>query len=659
VTIGESDVRRLLAAEIEKRLPLLADESISELDLRSALHALRGSAAMAGESDLALVLAQIGTRVKSGALGARAEAAELLAAARLRLASSTSAFAEQWPSPPPGLATSIIDPQHKREYLTAMRDRLRELDELDRGQGALAVLQVAYRNVHGMKGAAGSVGDDLTAWYCHGLEARLKGALQSGVSLEEVARDLPRYRAMLGLFIEEPAQALETLRALSRAGPASVVPSRPPPVSDDDDALESPLRVSGATIERLLEQLERVDLAHDELSGTADAARQLALRLRELRSSLTEALRAIGPPRPWGAPAAALARIESGARTLAAAANNAEHGSATCRRTAEALHARAREMRAELAALRRTTLGWLFGKVAAGAERFAQGEGRLLRVEIESGDLPLDRGLAERLLDPLTQLAQNAVAHGIEPADERDARQKPPLGTIGLRAQRVGDWLRIVVEDDGRGVDVAQIRRLAVARGALSPEAADQANEDELLALLFLPGLTTRRDADLLAGRGVGLDLARDAVRRLGGAIRLASRSGSGLTATIEIPSERGIVEVLWLEAAGLELALPVSFTGKLGHAGSSRPAVHLARCLGLEPTRKAALALELVIVGVQPIPIGVDSVGAVEEASVRALPRLVAAAGPYAGAILRGNGSLRLALDPALLAARAWASIG
>jgi two-component system chemotaxis sensor kinase CheA len=148
-------------------------------------------------------------------------------------------------------------------------------------------------------------------------------------------------------------------------------------------------------------------------------------------------------------------------------------------------------------------------------------------------------------------------------------------------------------------------------------------------------------------------------VRRLGGAIRLASGSGAGLKATIEVPSERGVVEMLWLEAAGLELALPVSFTGKLERADSRRHSVHLARCLGLEPTQRAALALELVIVGVQPIAIGIDGVGKVEETSVRALPRLVAAAGPYAGAILRGDGSLRLALDPALLAARAWASIG
>jgi two-component system chemotaxis sensor kinase CheA len=141
--------------------------------------------------------------------------------------------------------------------------------------------------------------------------------------------------------------------------------------------------------------------------------------------------------------------------------------------------------------------------------------------------------------------------------------------------------------------------------------------------------------------------------------MRLASRPGSGLKATIELPTERGTVDVIWLEAAGLDLALPVSFTGRLERPNPERPLVHVAQCLGLEPVRRAKLALEIVIAGVQPIAVGIDAVGGVEEASVRALPTLIAAAGPYSGAILRGDGSLKLALDPALLAARAWASVG
>ncbi len=147
-------------------------------------------------------------------------------------------------------------------------------------------------------------------------------------------------------------------------------------------------------------------------------------------------------------------------------------------------------------------------------------------------------------------------------------------------------------------------------------------------------------------------------MRRLGGAIRLGSRPGSGLVATIEVPSERGMVDVLWLEAAEQLFALPVSFTGRIDVPRAGKQAVPLARCLGLAAPRPPSLALELVIHGVQSISIGVDAVGEVDEVGIRALPPLVAAAGPYSGAVLRGDGSLRLALDAALLAARAWAHV-
>lgn len=653
----------LLAAEIDKRLPALEDSASGPAVVRAELHSLRGSAALAGEADLALVLGHLTSRLRAGDLAARPEAALLLLEVRTRIGKGLPAFATSWPTPPPGLGPSSVDPRYRREYFASVGNRLAELDALSESDlECRSVLEDAYRAVHGTKGAAGSVGDDLTAWYCHGLEARIKAVLASGHGLEEATRELGRHRAMLALLIEEPQQALETLRALpgaeARGGP-SAPPSRPPPVGEELEIDDAPLRVPGAAIERLIERLEGVDLAHEELRGTADAARQLAQRLRDARTSLLEALRAIGPPRPWGAPAAALSRIESTARVLGAAAEHATFGASACRRTADALHARAKEMRGEMAALRRTTLGWLFARVAYGIERLAQREGRLIRVDVAHAELPLDRGLAERLLDPLMQLAQNAVAHGVKSPDARTGAGKDPVGTITLRAERLGDWLRIVIEDDGQGVDVELIRRLARERGALSPEAAETASEDELFALLFLPGLTTRADADLLAGRGVGLELARDSVRRLGGSIRLSARAGGGLRATIEVPSERGLVEVVWLASAGLELALPVSFTGRLARAGEARPMVELTRCLGVGSRRPAALAVELVITGVQPIAIGVETIGRLEEASVRALPPLVAAAGPFGGAILRGDGSIKLLLDAALLAARAWAHAG
>jgi two-component system chemotaxis sensor kinase CheA len=492
-----------------------------------------------------------------------------------------------------------------------------------------------------------------------------------------VAR-LARHQAILAMLLDEPAHALEALRAMAahksapRAGRLSTRPppsqtgqqpagsspyqSRPPQTEEEGQTEDLLLRLPSGVVDRMLERLEGFDLVHDELTNVAEVARQVGRRLRDLRVSLHEALRLIGPARPWGAPAAALQRIEAAARTLGAAADHAERGSAACRRNAEVLQTRSGEMRAEVASLRRTSLGWLFARVAHAVERFAASEGRYIRVEITGAELLIDRRAAERLLETVIQLARNAVAHGIQRPEHRVAKGKPPVGTIALRAERLGDWLRIVVEDDGEGVDVERIRELAVQRDVVPAEAVASLHEDELLALLFLPGFTTQAGADLLAGRGVGLDLAQDAVRRLGGAIRLGSRRGSGLTATVDVPGERGLVDVLWLRAAGWEFALPVSFTGKVELTPMQMPVVPLTTCLGLSAAPSSKLGLELSMLGVQPIAIGIDDVGEFQEAAIRAVPAPVAAAGPYTGAVLRGDGALRLVLDPALLAARAWA---
>ena len=665
MTPADTELIALFVTEVERHIERLSAPEVSSADVRAILHSLKGSAAMARQHDLALVLSQLKSRYQSGEPEIIPRILRVLRAALDRLRQGQTAFSTAWPEPPPEMGPARVSAAYRGDYIGAMRDRVTEVDAALSESNVTAALGRAYRSVHGMKATAASVGDEVTAWYCHGLESRLKTLLddrdRSGGELGELAR----HRAVLVQLLEHPEEALNTLRALGegrrgtprveRSSPVSTWPPAPsaPPASDPDPLVYVP----SSLVDRFLERLERVDLVHDEISGVSDSGRALTAQLRELRARLLEALRLIGPPRPWGAPAAALRHLEWGAQVLGSASDEADQAAVTCRRNAEVLHAGAREMRLELAELRRTTARTLFDRVGQAVRNLASG-GPEVRVEMVGAELPIDRRLAGRLFEPVLQLARNAVAHGIEPPDVRVASGKPRVGTIMLRAVGLGEWLRIVVEDDGRGVNVSRIRELAVERGAVSPDAAEQAQEDELLGLLFLPGFTTREDPDLLAGRGVGLDLAQAAVRRLGGAIRLARRPGSGLTATVEVPAERGLVEVVWLGAGGEEFALPVGFTGRVFGSAERERAVPLAACLGLEARSRPAWGLELVIHGVQPIHLGVDWIGEMEEASVRPVPALIAAAGPYSGAILRSDGSLRLTLDAALLAARAWSLV-
>ncbi len=666
MTDSSLELSRLLAGEIARRVHLLKDPNTTEVEVRAMLHALKGSAAMAGQTELALVIAQYGHRLREHGSAAFADTRLLLEHALARLTHDLPPFSSVWPEPPQFLGASLIDPKYRVEYFTAIRDRLGELDIVLASTGdALEGLERAQRGVHAMKGAAAALGDDVTAWYCHGLEAALRSVPREPAIAVDALVDLARHRALIALLLEDQTRGLDTLRALAqrraleparpKPRPRSRPPSRPPSGEIALNA-EAFLNVPATALDGFSERLERVDLVYDDLLRTSDAARQLAGRLRDIGTSLSEARRQISSAPAAEPKPAALARIEVAGHKLRTNAANAERAAGVFRRSAEFLRAHTSEMRSELGALRQTSLHGLFERVARAAQRDAESEGKRVEVEVYGRDVPIDRRIAERLLDTVLQLTRNSVVHGIEAPELRTRAGKPALGRVTLFAEQIGEWLRITVADDGRGADVERIRELAVAAGTVTREAADRAQEDDLLALLFLPGLTTRARADLLAGRGLGLDLVQNTVRRLGGTIRLRSRAGGGLTATFEVPSDQTVVEVLWLEEMGQRFALPVSFTGRVEAAdpGPQAP-VRLARCLGQECTQAATVALELTVYGIAPIRIGIDAVGQIEQVGLRALPELLAERGPYGGAVLRSDGSLLLALDAPLIAARAW----
>ena len=671
---GGSDKRErkldpLLASEIEKRLPVLTPGR-DEMDVRAALHSLKGSLGMAGYPDLALVIGQHGARVREGDAAALPAVRELLISVLGRLARGEPAIATRFPEPPPGLSPARVDERYRVEYHAAMRDRLGELDAvLSSTESASAGLDTAKRSVHAMKGAAASVGDDVTAWYCHGLESRLRSVGPTDASAAAAIVELARHRAMIALLVEDPTRGIATLRMLSsdvlpplrksdapprRLGRAkSQPPSRPPLEAGDDTA---PLRIASSEVDRFFERIEHVSMVGHELVRGAELARQTSTRLRAAQTTLHEALRILEPARAQGNNAVALLRIEAATATLRANAANAERGAAAFRRGSEIVERRAQEMRGALLELRRTSVGLLFDRLSRAVMRFADEEGKRVRVAAIGGELPIDRRVADRLYDALIQLAKNAVTHGIEPPEERRSAGKLEMGVVTLRATRLGEWLRIVVEDDGHGVDTARLRQLAVDRGIMSREQADRSLEGELLLILFLPGLTTSTRADLLRGRGLGLDLAEDAVRRLGGTIHLRTGAASGLVATLEVPSDQSVVEVLWLREGGDDYALPVDFTGRVEQSRGGFRGVRLATCLGRTAREQAPVSVELRVDGVLPVLVGVEQVATVESVAIRSVPSLIALSGPFSGAVLRADGQLKLALDVPLLAARAWA---
>jgi len=664
---GSRQLDELLALEIERHLGP-AGAVVNQDALRLLLHSLRGSVAMAGHADLALVIGQLSQRNRQHEPEIETLTVELLREVATRLRAGQAPLDSEWPMPPAALQPSVVEPSQRADYRSAMLDRLNELDTVTMLQApSQEGVEQAYRLVHSMKSHASSVGDDSTAWYCHGLESRLRAALDDHQLSSELLAQLARHSGTIARLLEAPDEAFAMLRSLkpsipphpgttaSTVRPSQRSSSRPAPASwiDELDGETDPaLRVPSATVERLFDHLEHVEVSAEELLGVAGNAAELARKMRGFEHELME-LRRAALTTPGSARDQGLAfRLEATARAIHEQELHAAKLASICARSSELLRSQWTETRTALSQLRRTKLSWLFDRVAGAAQRFALGEGKTVRVHGAGGEISLERSLAERLLEPVMQVVRNAISHGIDPPESRVATGKPAHGSITICARRQGDWLVLTVEDDGRGLDVQRVRQLAVERGVVSEHKARHLGQRELFSLLFLPGFSTRRGPDVLAGRGVGLDLARDIMRRLGGTMRLSSVATGGVRATLEMPIERGLLDVVWLECSGHQFALPVTYTGRVSPRNASAPAPALSACMGLRTSGGGNVELEITVPGVQPMAVGIDGIGNVEEVIVRPLPPLLSELGPYSGAVVRGDGSLRLVLDAAVVSA-------
>jgi chemotaxis protein histidine kinase CheA len=665
----DPELLRLFLLELERHLVPLEARPYDPLEAQHAIHALKGSAALAGESELAASLERFNRRLKEGDESALEQAAAQVRTALERLAAGESALAGRWPIPPDDLAPRPFDPLVRVQYAAEVSDRLARIDEaLAGGEEPIVGVHAVFRHVHSMKGAASAVGDEPMTWFCHGLEDKLD-AVTSEDAARAALREVAHWRVVLGGLLDQPETALATLRASARPlqapRPASSVTTMRPVESEPPRGVDETgvtIRVAAGNVDRLLERFDSIDLVREGIASRAESARETAVAMRDLRSSLIEAMRLIGPPRPWGAPAAAIRRIERVIAGLAAVGEELDVASARLDASEHALRDDVTNAKKQLSTMRQTAVGGIFARLTTAIESEARRSGRAVIVRTRGADETVDRHVAEHLIESCLQLVRNAVAHGIEPPEVRASLGKAATGTITLTARKLGNRLSITIEDDGAGVDVAEVRARAVQAGLVTAAIAETADDDTLLSLLFVPGFSTRESSDLLAGRGIGLEIARATTQRMGGAIRLSSRAGEGFSARIEVPIESGLVTVLWVMAGGDEFALPaVNARHVRRNDGAEAPRVpHLLACFDAAISARAEYVVELDLQEDEqphaPVAIGVDAVKSTEELLVRRLGPLVAGLGPFAGAIVRGDGSLRLAIDPWAVAPRARA---
>ena len=208
----------------------------------------------------------------------------------------------------------------------------------------------------------------------------------------------------------------------------------------------------------------------------------------------------------------------------------------------------------------------IFSKMPRIVRDLSQSLGRRVRLQMEGQETELDKSLLEAIKDPLTHAVRNSLDHGIEPPEVRQAAGKDPEGTLKLRASQEGSHVVIEVSDDGAGIAVEKVRQKAIERGLITPERAAQLGERELLQLIFLPGFSTAAAVTNVSGRGVGMDVVRTNVEKIGGKVEIDSRAGKGTTLRMRIPLTLAIIPALIVRSVKQSFALPQGALLELVH---------------------------------------------------------------------------------------------
>lgn len=333
------------------------------------------------------------------------------------------------------------------------------------------------------------------------------------------------------------------------------------------------------------------------------------------------------------------------------------------------------DLEQEIMAVRLLPVSTLFTHLPRVVRELANQSGKDVALTLSGEATELDRKIIEALNDPLLHIVRNAVDHGIEPPDEREAGGKPRQGSLRVQAQALGSHVHITIMDDGRGMNPHLLRQSAVRKGLMSEEAAAHLNDHEALELIFMPGFSTAAMITDISGRGVGMDIVRTNIAEIGGQVLLESTTGAGTTITLVLPLTLVTTRVLLVEAGGHSFALPaascqgtmwtlldhtptVEGRAMLSYEGQLVPIYRLSDLLNMPaaPLRSLRQRIPTVLIGAgqRLFALLVDRLLDEREVVVKSMGALMEQQRHYGGAIQLGDGSLMLLLNPSSLAQRA-----
>lgn len=696
---------------------------------RQAAHGLKGAASMLGLTELAQCAAALEDRLGQGDTAALPEALATIEAQLTELGRQVGRQTGDFPPPAPAPADAPADEAADEDWDPETAAMLRELfveeasEHLDAIGSALlrlqrqpddrTPLQEMLRKAHTLKGSASTVGLPVISEAAHLLEDllvelqrqrlpvsvdRLDPAVELLRTMAEGARGGDADQETLGRFRTRLHQVTRTAVSPDggeaprgeRSPPAVTRPTPLPPEAArewtqlprrplvprgrdrrsaarrQDDALRVRVDVSRLddlmnTVGELVIQRTRIEQRVDELKGLA---RDMSVSRQDLHAALAEIRTSEGDP--------ALTRIREVDVEVADAVANLERTAAVLEEDSEVLRRTSHTLQESLTQVRMMPIRWLHARLQRPIRELAASQGKLVALTTDDESTEMDRLVIEQITDPLIHLIRNAVAHGIESPEERARAGKPQVGQIRVSARHHGDMVLLEVEDDGGGIDPVRLREALEEQGTIPAGLGDR----DVLETIFATGFTTRRQADRVAGRGMGLDVVQRNISGMGGDIRVSSAPGKGTRFMIQIPIATAIIQALLFKVGEPVYAIPVAYVRETlfvepqelqGEAGLHRvrardrwlPLLHLHQLLGGDPPRPLqdpGLSLSrqpVIVLQYGDIPFGVTCTRVVgpREIVLKQLGPLLAALPLFAGATISGSSKVQFVLDVASLA--------
>ena len=565
-------------------------------------------------------------------------------------------------------------------------------------------LNAVFRGYHTLKGGAGFLGITAMVELCHAAEETL-GLVRAGQAtlqphhFDAGQQSLDYLQAMLDSVSagEEPGHAPPDLIAQFDVGAApagnAVAASDPSLISDDEfEALLDQLHGGGAptavapkAADAMISE-DEFEALLDQLHGGAVPGAQAVAAVPVAAAPAVAKAAAVAVPRmPAVAapkPAKPLAEAEQTVRVdtkrldaivnligeLVLSRNRLKTLRARLRdeeldRAVSTLDIATARLQSAVMRTRMQPVGKVFSRFPKVARDVARSLSKEVELELVGAETELDRNLVEALADPLVHLVRNAIDHGVEMPDLREAQGKPRSGHVRLSAQQEGDYVSIEVQDDGAGIDPEKLRAKAREKGLIDPEAAARLSSEECLHLVFLPGFSTKAQVTDISGRGVGMDVVQSRIRELSGQIQIQSELGRGSRFMIRVPLTLAILPTLLVQAGEDVYALPLARVLEVLHAPATSlgwfdgravldrrshtlALVDLRQWLDVEPMQSNLLTIVVLQAGEARFGLVVDQVRGREEVVIKPLPKALRGLRGYAGATLIGDGRMALILD-------------